>query len=85
LELRETADQEQPGRCDTADQQLWLEDQKREKETAAYQQLQLWAEDQKQLPEAADKQLWRKNQVSHPYLCIISIKSITQAILKHRK
>jgi hypothetical protein len=72
LELGETADQEQLGRSDTADQQLWLEDQEREKETVAYhQQLQLWVEDQKQLPEAADEQLWRKNQVSRPYLCII--------------
>jgi hypothetical protein len=70
LELGETADQEQLGRSDTADQQLWLEDQEREKETAAKQQLQLWAEDQKQLPEAADELLWRKNQVSRPYLCI---------------
>ncbi len=69
--LGETADQEQPGRSDTADQQLWLEDQEREKATAAYQQLQLWVEDQKQLPEAADEQLWRKNQVTRPYLCII--------------
>jgi hypothetical protein len=81
LELRETADQEQPGRSDTADhQQLWLEDQEREKETAAYQQLQLWAEDQKQLPEAADEQLWRKNQVSHPYLCIIKYKKLHKLV-----
>jgi hypothetical protein len=80
LGLGETADQEQPRRSVTADQQLWLEDQERDKETAAHQQLHLWAEDQRQLPEAADEQLWRKNQVSHPYLCMIQYKKVLRKL-----